>query len=316
MERHENWMQWSFDDGPIYGPKLSKDAVFKLHFKKGYPLKEMTYHEALFYNANMMAENYTQPFDVLLSGGIDSEVVVRMFHKLGVKQNVYTFRLEDNLNKVDVDFAKSICNELGIKLNLIDFNLKKWFENEAEAIYKKTWFPVIEKLVRFSYFEYLDNVIIMGEGEPYWRRENAEAFSESGNRVRDTDYSTKSEWRFHLAEYDFMNSLYGKLTNRTIIGEWYLYVPEVIMSFHKLPVIKRLLNDEIKGKISSWSSRTEIHQEIFPTIRPKPKLVGYEGLGEPTNKPAYMIEFQQTVMSGTSNCGYTYSVEELENLLK
>lgn len=304
MERFQNWQSYSFDDQEPYAPKPNREAIIKFHFKKGYQLKTLNHYEALFYNAEMMRETYNGPFDVLLSGGIDSEVAVRTFHHLGIKQNVYTFKINNDLNKRDLDSAIHICDELGIKLNIIDFDLKKWVENEAEAIYKKTLMPSVEKLVRFSYYNYLDNIIVLGEGEPYWRR------------TLGADYSQKSDWKFQLAEYDFMNSMYGKLTGRTVIGEWYMYTPEVIMSFHKLPIIQRLLNDEFPGKVSSWSSRTEIYRKIWPTIQDKPKLVGYEHFNHPFHMPEYLEEFRNTVIKGTSNQYYWYSLEELENLLK
>lgn len=304
MERLNNWMSYSFDDQPEYIPKPNKSATFKLHFKKGLEVKDLSYLDALIYNGQMLKDNYSEPFDVLLSGGIDSEVVVRTFHKIGARQNVYTFRLEDDLNKRDVESAIQICNDMGIKLNIIDFNLKKWFENEAHNIYNITHLPTVEKLVRFSYYSYLDNIPVLGEGEPYWRREL------NGN------YSTKSDWKLHLVEYDFMHSMYGKQFGRTIIGEWYLYAPEVLLSFHKIPLIQKLLNDEIPGKISSWSSRTEIHRELWPGISTKPKLVGYEGDGHPFKKPDYMLEFENTVMANTSNICYKYSTDEVDNFLK
>jgi hypothetical protein len=305
MERLNNWMTYSFDDGPIFGPKLVKDSIFKLHFAKDIQVKDLHYYDALKYNAQMVAENFAGPFDVLLSGGIDSEIVVRINHLLGIKQNAYTFRLENNYNIRDVDSAQSICDNLGIKLNIIDWNLQHWIENEAHDVYKITYSPVVERMVRFAWFKYFDNTIVMGEGEPYWRRELG------------PDYSKKSEWHLHWVEDYFMSSIYAKLTGQTVIGEWYNYTPEVVKSFHKLPLIKQLLNDEIPGKVSCWSSRQEIHIPYFPDIKTKPKLVGYEGAdGYPYSRPEFMTKFQEEIIGQTSNNGYKFNKDDIDNLLK
>jgi hypothetical protein len=305
MERLNNWMQYSFDHGEIYGPKTGKDSVFKLHFAQGLEVKELSYYDALFYNARMMAENYSQPFDVLLSGGIDSEIVVRVFKQLGIRQNVYTFRLEDDINIRDVENAKRICVNIGVDLKIIDWNLKQWIENDAEAMYQKTFSPIVERMIRFAWFDYFDNVIVMGEGEPYWRRE------------LEGDFSKKSNWHLKWTEDYFMSSTYAKQTGRTVIGEWYNYTPEIVKSFHKLPVIQKLINDDIPGKISCWSSRTEIHKELWPDIFNRLKLAGYEGAdGYPFSLPKFLSKFQDEVIGNTSNQSYSFSVNDIDNLLK
>ena len=304
METFNNWMTYRFDNGPLHGPKLSKEATFKLEFAKKLEVKNLNYFDALIHNAKMVAENYQGPFDVLLSGGIDSEIIVRLNHKLGIKQKVYTFRLENDYNIRDVESSKDICKDLGIDLNIIDWNLQRWIENEAEGIYKKTFSPYVTRMVRFDWFKYFDNIIVMGEGEPYWRREY------------ESDYTKKSNWHLHWVEDYFMSSIYANLIGQTVIGEWYIYTPEVVKSFHKLPLIKKLLNDEIQGKISCWSSRTEIHQELFPSIKPKLKLVGYEGAtGDPWTGPDFLAKFQNEVIGNTSNHGYKFTVDNIDRLL-
>jgi hypothetical protein len=201
-------------------------------------------------------------------------------------------------------YLKQICDNLGIKLNIIDWNLQKWIENEAYDVYQKTKSPVIERMVRFDWFKYFDNVIVMGEGEPYWRREF------------EGDYTKKSKWNLLWVEDYFMSSIYAKLTGQTVIGEWYNYTPEVVKSFHKLPLVKKLLDDGISGKVSCWSSRTEIHKDLFPDIEHKIKLVGYEGyVGNPFDRPSFMTAFQEEVIGSTSNTSYKFKVEEIDNLL-
>lgn len=302
MERFNNWMSYRFDDGNLLGSKTSKNSIFKLVFPQTINCSDMDYYVALEHNARMVAENFSGPFDVLLSGGIDSEVVVRINHRLKIKQRVHIFRLENDYNIRDVQSAKLICNDLGIKLNIIDWNLQKWIENDAEQVYNQTFSPLIERMVRFAWFKYFDNVIVMGEGEPYWRRDLG------------SDYEQKSHWHLHWTEDYFMSSIFANLSGQTVIGEWYNYTPEVVKSFHKLPLMRKLFNDEIRGKQSSWSIRTEIHKKFFPEIRPKFKLVGYEGFNYPFTRPEFMTKFQKEIIGNTSNFGYKFHEHDLDNM--
>jgi len=302
MLRYENWMRYSFD-GVEYGPKKTRTSIFNLHFKKGYIPKQLSYYEALVNNARQINEDNLGLLDILLSGGIDSEVIVRLNHDLKIKQNVYTFKFEDDINIRDVESAKKICRELGIKLNLVDFNLQKFIENEAYAIYEKTYFPKIAQLVRIGWLDYLDNTPVHGNTEVYWCRQ-----------LRD-DFTRKSIWEYDWAEFDFTHSIWSRLSGRPIIGEWYSYTPETFLSSMSNPTFRSLLNDERPGKLSTWSSRTEVHQEFWPDIIHKDKLVGYEGAnGPPSTMPYFIQNFQDTVMKGTTNANFRYSEEGLNSL--
>jgi len=287
MIRHNDWMSYSYNDVQ-FGKKIHNDDVFKIHIKKENKILPLCYTEAIFNNARQIQDRFNQTQDVLLSGGIDSEVIVRTNKLLGIKQNIFTFRLEDGINARDVQYSIELCKSLGLKLNLIDFSLSKFIEQKAEALYKQTLLP-IGYLVRTEWFNYLDNLPIVGNAEQYWRRVFAE------------DYSIKSKWYYNCIEGDFSFSIFSNFIGRPIIGEWYLYTPELMNSFHKTSIIKSILNDEVPGKISTWSSRYKIFQSIWPDISYKQKLTGYEGNNKPGSKPECMIEFEKNIMGYSKN---------------
>ena len=211
MLRHNDWMTYSYDN-VIKGPKKSKNDQLRIHIKKG-EVPTIPYIDALYQNAKILQDTFNQTQDVLLSGGIDSEVIVRINKDLGIKQNLYTFRLEDNINYKDVNASVKLADELNLKLNLIDFNARKFVETEAESLYKKTYMP-LPYLIRTAWYEFLDNLPVVGNAEQYWRRELG------------SDYSKKSVWNHTWLEGDFSQTIWSNYVNRPIIGEWYLYTPE------------------------------------------------------------------------------------------
>jgi hypothetical protein len=303
MERFNNWMSYSFEDGVVNGAKPAIDSIFKLHFKKNYQYTQMSYYDALFHNARMMKDSYSEPFDLLFSGGIDSEIVARVFKNEGVRFNLYTIKLENDINIQDVIPAIKIADMIGVKLNIIDWSLQKFLENDAEDMFNETFCPEPRRMIRHAWYDLLDNIPVMGEGEPYWKRELG------------TDYNTKSDWHLHWKEDYFTGAIYANTVCRTVISEWYNYTPEIVMNFHKLPIVKKLLNDEILGKSSCWSSRTEIHKILWNDIFYKPKLGGYEGpTGMPGFQPEILDRFDSDFANKASNVGYRFTESELENI--
>jgi hypothetical protein len=295
-----NWLVAKFTNQNINELKNNPSNKLSVIIDENLKLNTINYYDALKHNAYLMSEIFPPPYDVLFSGGIDSEIIVRTNHNLGIKQNVYIFKFEDDINVKDVTNAKLVTEELGIKLNIIDFHLKKFFENDAERIYKETFAPLPENLPRLFWHQYLDNTILTGDGEPYCFRK------ESNN------YNVKSNWVVSFFEYEFLNSLYGRLKRKNVL-EWYTFTPDILFSFLQLPIIKKLVNDEMKGKLSSWSSRTLIHHHLYPSIKTKPKYAGYEGLlGNPGDRPEFMDVFKKEVMLGIENSHVEYEIESLE----
>jgi len=302
MIRYDNWMTYSYD-GIEYGTKNKADSIFTLNFNKPSNLV-ITYKEALYRNATIMRDSYMEPFDVCLSGGIDSEVIVRVFKDLGIKHNTFIFKFENDHNIKDVSNAVQLCKNLNIDYKIIDFELEKFFEKDAYYYAEKSMCAKAGRLPRMKWIEMLDNIPVFGDGEPYWIRGDSE------------DFSKKSEWFFHLNEDGYAVGLYARQIKRMIISEWYEYTPEVLTSFYELPFLKKLINDQVPAKLSSWSSRAKIHQEIWPDIAYVPKLVGYEGPDKsPGVYPDFMIDFQNKYLYNYTNADFRISEEEFKCLM-
>lgn len=302
MIRHDNWISYSYD-GIEYGTKTKSDSIFTLNFNKPTHLK-LNYKDALYRNASMIAEKFSGPFDVCLSGGIDSEVIVRVFNDLKINQNVHIFKFEDDHNIRDVTNAVNLCNNLNIKYRLVDFNLKNFFENDAIFYADKVKSAKAGRLPRLKWIDMLDNTPVLGDGEPYWIR-----------NLKD-DFTKKSSWSYHLSEDGYTSAYYSRLIDRNIISDWYEYTPEVLTSYYDIPLVKKLLNDDVPGKQSTYSSRSKIHQEIWPDIIYIPKLVGYEGATKlPGEYPDFMMDFQNHILSKYSNADFCISEEDFTKCL-
>lgn len=297
MHRHNNWMFYDFDGTSLI--KNNPKSKFNLHFNIPDDTSIMSYRAALFYNASVLRDTFQEPFDVLLSGGIDSEVMVRAFKELGIAHNTFIVKFENDLNKQDVDGAVEVCKCLNIPYKILDFNIENHFKgNGAYDCFQKSFIAQPGSLVKIAWLDMLDNIPVLGEGEPYWRR------------VLGGDYSQKSEWKLRIAEIDFFMSLYGVRTNRTIIGEWYYHTPQITLSYHKLPIVQNLLADKATGRQSCWSSRVKIHREIWPDIRDNSKGTGFEKVTD------YFIEFYNLYLKDHVNSEYSYSLDQVDSFFR
>jgi len=303
MKRFNNWMSYSFD-GVEYSNKKNPTSIFSINFNNPLTNKNISYQDALFNNARIMRDMFNEPFDVMLSAGIDSEIVVRTFKTLKIKHNTFIFRLEDNINVRDVTGAVNLCMELNIPYKIIDFNLKKFFNNDALEIYNLTYAPRAARLPRFKWMDYLDNIPVFCDGEPYWKRE------------LEGDYTKKSKWKMYFGEDYYSIGCYANRINRTVISDWYEYTPDITASYSKHQLIQSLLDDKLIGKQSSWSSRYKLHREIWPEVKDRVKLIGYEGAtGPATDMPQYLLDFQTNICDNATNMIYTYYLEEFNFLL-
>jgi len=303
MPTRNGWLTWSFNGVP-YGLRKSKDDVYKFTINSQIidePIK--SYKEELYNNARLMRDYHVGKFDVLLSGGIDSEIVVRTFKDLMIPHNTYIFKYENNINYRDVSSAVEIATSLNIPYKIIDFNLEKFFNTEAYAIFQKSGCIRAGRLPHIKFFDYLDNIPVMGDAEPYW------------SRVLQKDYSKKSNWIFPLNEANHASSIYLQSVGRPNVCDWYEFNPNLIKAFNELPLIQNLINDKIPGKLSCWTSRTPIHAEIWPDIKHKHKLTGYEGDNFTGVYPVYINKMQDymTDLIGEGN-EYWFTYDELTKL--
>jgi hypothetical protein len=296
-----SWLSWSFNDVP-YGLRTNKDDIYKLHIDLSrVPSEPESYYKELYNNASMMRDYFTGQFDVLLSGGIDSEVVVRTFKDLGISHNTYIFKYENNINYKDVSAAIEIAKSLNIPYKIVDFNLEQFFESDAYETFEKSGCIRAGRLPHLKFFDYLDNIPIMGEAEPYWLR------------TLEGDYTKQSTWIFPLNESNHNASMYLHSLGRENGCDWYEFNPNLIRAFNKLPIIQDLINDKIPGKQSCWSSRIPIHRELWPDITLKDKLTGYEGYEG--DYPEYIVKIQDHMIDSIGEgTEYWFTYDELTQL--
>jgi hypothetical protein len=297
-----NWFTYSYD-GEVFGHKISPSSEFSIELSPTIN-KVNSYYDELKNNALRIRDMFTGDLDLLFSGGIDSEVILRIYNDLKIPINVFIFRYENNYNYKEFNQALKVCESLNYKYTVIDFNLEKFFENEAYSIWSKVNCKGCGWLPHMKMTEYLDGTPIIGSGDPYWIRTSR-------------DLTTSYPWVFEIDEGAKAWTVYHKHIGRQVVADWYEYSPEIIISHLDLPLIQDLINDRIPGKLSSFSSKSVIHKQIWPDIYIRPKMTGFEGTNSPSyySKPDFMLKFDQMYSTTVSSKKIYFTEEDLRSKL-
>ena len=279
-----NWYSWQYDNQKLFG-RQSNNAKFKTTYGK-FTGEVYDFKTELEKAAASTLDHFPglRP-QIFFSGGVDSELILRSYLAIGANPEVFIVRYADDLNLHDISYAIVICDLLGIKYNLIDFNLQKFYENDAELIAEQAQIDEVRVLPHLKFTEVANELIIAGFSDIYWSR-------------LDSDYSKKSAWVARDFEFDIGFDKYNIYHNRTAIYQWWHWTPGLILSYTNLNWFKQLLNDEFAGKLGINSTKMLGFKEIFPDLIPRPKYTGFE------NSQPIITEFENYLEK--KNNGFLY----------
>jgi hypothetical protein len=293
----DNWFTWYYD-GIEKGPKTSLDSKFTISTKPTITRKVKNFKEEVLLNASLTRDCFTEPFDLLFSGGADSEIVLRSYHELNIPVNVFIFKYENNYNFFDVSHALRICNELNIEPKVVDFNLQKFFENDAYETWATGYYLSSGQLPLMKMMDYLDNIPIAGSGNPVWIYHS-------------------NQWQLDLSELFHSQSIYCSTVKRTAIIDWFEYSPEVILSYTEHPITKDLF--KTPGSALKFEKHKHLlYKKFWSTLQLRPKYIGFEGSKPPglkESKPDFMLDFEKAHIGEKGNTAFSYSNDELVKML-
>jgi len=297
----DDWLSWTYD-GVKFGKKTSPQSKFEFEFKKVINRPIKTHKEELLANTRLLRDKFSEPFDLLFSGGVDSEVILRCHHELKIPINVFIFKYKNDYNYQDVRHALRICDELNVTPTVIDFNLNDFFEKEAYDIWKKVYTIHTGMLTHMKMVDYLDNIPVMGSGVPTW-------------------VCVDGQWKYELQEFLHGQSLYANTIGRKMIHTWYSYSPEVLLSHCELPRIQKLFSNPTTDPFLFETIKYYAYKDIWPEIVVRPKRNGYEQFGtKPKRKSdelVAMIDFENNIIrpANVKSVIVQYTKEELINLI-
>jgi hypothetical protein len=258
-----NWVGWKYDNGPLYARSVSPYEKYTLSYKQTEEEIGSLWHESI-KAAKSTRDHYPnlKP-SLFFSGGLDSEVMVRAFVEAGIDFNLYTVRYNNDYNIYDVSYAVTISNILGLDLKIIDMDLEKFFENEAETISEQAQCDRPRMLPQMKFADYVDGLPILSMADITWQRNS-------------NNYSKKGTWNAWEVESDSACDKYNLYHNRTAIYQWARWSPGMLLAHTKWNWFHKLVNDKIYGKLGNSSTKMQGFLEEFPDMIPRQKKIGFE----------------------------------------
>ena len=230
-----------------------------LVFNHGRCLKHSSWRDECKKVAAQLYELHGEDLILMLSGGLDSEVVLHSFVSNGIRPKTAILRYERNLNLHDVNYAFRICASRQLSPIVIDVNVADFFKDKLIdfASITRCSSPQLNLLVYHA--DKIDGIPILGAGENYLTRKegNCEVYDlEEARVVRIYDY--------------FANK------NREAIPAFFQYTPGVMLSYLQRESVYNWVETAKKnGFINTKKIKSSIIAEEFD-VEPRGKLTGFE----------------------------------------
>jgi hypothetical protein len=262
-----NWYKWNYGNEPAFGNQPGS-LTFNTSYACGFTGVIGNFKEELHKAAKSTLDHYPglKPC-VFFSGGLDSELILRSYLSIGAKPEVYIVRYEKDYNLYDVSYAVTICNILGVKYHIVDFDLEKFYRNDADCISEQSQIDRPRMLPHLKFTECADGLIIVGHSDVRWYR-------------TDDDYSKQGTWLAQDFEHDIGCDKYNILHNRPAIYQWWKWSPGLVLSYTKLNWFQNLIADRYNGKLGVNSTKLLGFKEIYPDLLPRKKLTGFENINQ------------------------------------
>lgn len=255
-----NWYSWSYDD-VVFGRRLSSEK-FSTKFTR-FDGHVGTFKDELLKAARSTLDHCETKPVILFSGGVDSEIMLRSFLEVGADPEIIIARYENDYNIYDVSYAVTICSMLDVKYKILDFNLQKFYESDAERISEISQIDRPKALPYCKILELIDGFPIMGNGDlTPWRTTD--------------DYSTVGVWMNRCWEHDIGWSKFLKTIDKPGIAEWFKWTPGLVISYMNTKWFENLINDRYYGKMGSSSTKIIGYRGAYPDLITRKKQTGFE----------------------------------------
>lgn len=237
---------------------VSIGSVDREYFQKS------SFQNELRRTADYVYSDYGKDFALFLSGGTDSEIVARNFLSIGVKPSCFVIRLIGGYNESDVCEAIDLAKNLGLKIQVLDFDVLEYFNSGAA-----NEFGAKIQCTQITYLMVYQNILKLGMpsvmgGELLLKRNVS---------------SDPSSWYYCFRENEDASAIrFSNTYNIPLVNEWFSYTPELMLFYLQHSDVINLVKTRLNYKLSSVSSKNTFLKTLLPEIRVRKKTHGFEEL--------------------------------------
>lgn len=227
--------------------------------------KKSSWRDEQLRTADCILKEFGKDMVVFFSGGTDSEIVIRSFLDIGFKPRCVFLKFKNDYNAPDAKEAEEASRDLGIDLEMIDFDVKEFY-NSGEAAWFSNQIDCTQVTYLMIYYQVmkLGFPAVMGGELLLWRN-----ISLNGG----------SFWHHCFRENEDASAMrFSEKFKVPLVNEWFSYTPEMMLYYLEDFQVQELISDPNNKKLSSVSTKNKILKSLYPEIRTKKKTHGFEKL--------------------------------------
>jgi len=211
---------------------------------------------------------------ILLSGGLDSEVVVKSFIDAGLSFKTISFRYANDQSSHEEIYIDKFVVDHNLDHSYYDIDSAWLLSNEAilyceqSACVRSEMLPHM-KLIKHVW-DNLNGFPILGNGDLYASKEINKYWL-----LKDRSLP-KYKWMY--IEYEYIVAWFRFAIANNILGSlaFFQHNPYIVLSMIREPAMEKCLNDELIYKLSSRSTKPVIYKKYWPDLTIRMKYHGSE----------------------------------------
>jgi len=215
------------------------------------------------------------PF-IFLSGGLDSEVVVKAFIDAGVKFKAISFRFTNNLSSHETYYIDKFVIKHNLDHQYYDIESDWVISNQAEQFAEQSQCSMSEMIPHMKLLKHvwdnLNGFPVLGNGDLYVSKDIS---------VEWIFDRSKPKYQWNYIEYEYILAWNRFAIYNNILGclNFFMHNPEIVLAMINDPNMFKCVHDEIQYKLSSRSTKAVVYIKSWNDLEPRAKYHGSEKLG-------------------------------------
>jgi hypothetical protein len=272
----DNHFTFGYDSGIFNLEDASPLAEFTCNYTRATYIPE-TFKEECLNTARSLSESAKalgRTPVVMLSGGLDSQVVVKAFAEIGSNYHTATTRFAHGHNDHELVYVEKLKQQHSFSHDYLDIDMESWLLSE-EAMYMadQSLCAYPQMLPTMKLMQHIwdqGGMPILGNGDFYAIR-----YINPVWRLHDFN-APKYEWQY--VEYEYILAWFRYAIKNNIVGGlgFFQHNPEIALSMGIEDYLTNVITGTDEGKQSTRSSKYEVYKAYWPEFENRQKFHGGE----------------------------------------